>query len=180
MRRDLTLDRGFLVGMALVVGMVWWVRDGRYEGADSEPPTSTASADFGGAGSLLRVRADGRPVRFADFRGAPLLVVYGAEWSRDSAAQLAAVRAAAPPGLAVIHVVTSTAQGYGHPATVETAAAWAAHFQLPAADVIAADLSAKTLPAVALFDAQGRLLAERSGLQDEAALRTLLQEHRVP
>jgi len=175
MRRDLTLDRGFLVGMALVVGMVWWVRDGRFEGADSKPLTSTASADYGGAGDLLRVRADGSSVRFSDFRGAPLLVVYGAEWSRDSAAQLAAVRAAAPPKLVVIHVVTSTSQGYGHPATVETAAAWATLHRLPVADVIAADLSAKTLPAVALFDADGRLLAERTGLQDEAALRMLLE-----
>lgn len=166
-QRRPTLDRGFVIGLGVLL-LVAWMLDRAPTAPAAVPP------NYGGAADLARVDADGRTVRFRDFRGEPVLVVYAAEWSTDSPAQLAAIRSAAPAGLRVVHVLTSTIDGYGHPATEDTARAWARRHGLPARDVIAADLTAKPLPALVLFDAEGRMRFEHSGLMDAATLRDRL------
>ncbi|MCE2944747.1 MAG: TlpA family protein disulfide reductase [Lysobacteraceae bacterium] len=166
-RQRPTLDRGFAIGLGVLL-LAAWLLD-RVPTMPEAPPPS-----YGGAADLARADADGRTVRFRDFRGEPVLVVYAADWSEDSPAQLAAVRSAAPPGLRVVHVLTSTIDGYGHPATVDTARAWARRHGLAARDVIAADLTAKPLPALALFDADGTMRFEHSGLMEAATLRERL------
>lgn len=169
MRRRAPLDLGFFIGVGCIAllsfGVGWWRdRDLR------------ASLAYGGAGENVRWNAAGQPVRFADFRGQPLLVVYGAEWCRDCPAQVALLRQHLPSTLPMLHVVTSTARGYGHPATVADAQAWATRFDLPPARVLAADLSAKRLPALTLFDSEGRIVLDLTGLPQPATLDDALRE----
>jgi hypothetical protein len=165
------LDLGFFIGigciLVLSVGVSWW--------RDRDLVASADPTAYGGAAEVVRHTALGQPVRFADFRGAPLLVVYGADWCADCPAQLAAVRAAAPPTLRVRYVVTSSARGYGHPATPADARAWAERFGLPPTQVLAADLTAKHLPALTVFDREGRIVLDQNGLPDTLALQAALQ-----
>ncbi len=169
-RRRPTLDRGFVIGVGVLLLMAWFL--------DRLPEAPTPPA-YGGAADLARIDADGRTVRFRDFLGHPVLVVYAADWSRDSVAQLEAARSVAPETLRVVLVLTSTAEGYGHPATEETARTWARRHGLPANDVLAADLTAKPLPAVVLFDAEGVLRFEHTGPLDAAALRDRLSANGI-
>ena len=164
-RRRPTIDRGFVIGLGVLLLVAWSL---------DRTPEGSAPAAYGGAADLARIDAEGRTVRFRDFRGQATLVVYAADWSRDSAVQLETARAVAPASLRVVVVLTSTVEGYGHPATQDTARAWARRHGLPATDVLAADLTAKPLPAVVLFDADGALRFEHTGPLDAAALRDRL------
>lgn len=144
--RMLRIDRGFVVGLLLVgLGFLWLKGDA--------PP------GFPGEPDLAR------------YRGAPLLVVYGAPWCRDCEAEWQRLEAVLPEGLAVVHLVTSTEAGYGHPATAETAAAWAARLGVPPEQVLPADLTAMPLPALSLRDGSGRERLRLSGRADSERLR---------
>jgi len=169
MRRTLVMDRGLLVGMSMLLLLGWWVHSDTP--SDWVPP---APKDYRGAAELVRVKANGESTTFASFRGAPLLVVYGASWCTDCTLQVAEVAKAVPRNLRTIHVVTSAPAGYGRPATREDAAYWARRFGLAPEQVLAADLTAMRLPALMLFDAEGRLLFEHTGLMDAAGLQTAL------
>ena len=169
MRRRAPLDLGFFIGVGCIAllsfGVGWW--------RDRELP---ALQSYGGAADTVRRNAAGGSLRFADFRGQPLLVVYGAPWCRDCPSQVAVLRQALPPDVPTLHVVTSTARGYGHPADVADARAWARRFNLPAERVLAADLSAKRLPALTLFDGEGRIVLDVTGLAEPAAVTDALRE----
>jgi thiol-disulfide isomerase/thioredoxin len=171
MRRTLVLDRGFLVGMSLLLLLGWWVHSDTP--AEWTPPEA---APYRGAANVQRVTANGEFTALASFRGAPVLVVYGAPWCSDCELQVAEVAQAAPKDLRVVHVVTSAPAGYGHPATRGDAAYWARRFELAPEQVLAADLTAMRLPALMLFDAQGGLLFEHTGLMDSGALRRALSD----
>jgi hypothetical protein len=129
--RMLRIDRGFVVGLLLVGVAFFWLKG-------ESPP------GFPGEPDLTR------------YRGAPLLVVYGAPWCRDCEPEWRRLRTRLPESLAVVHLVTSTEAGYGHPADAATAAAWAARLGVAAEQVLPADLTAMALPAVSLRDHRGR------------------------
>lgn len=144
--RLLRIDRGFVVGLLLVGLGFLWLKGGAPPGFPGEPD-------------------------LARYRGAPLLVVYGAPWCRDCEAEWRRLEAALPEGLAVVHLVTSTEAGYGHPATAESAAAWATRLGVPAEQVLPADLTTMALPALSLRDAGGRERLRLSGRADLERLR---------
>lgn len=134
----------FLFGVATAAA-VWWALNG------DAPPGLPGEPDL-------------RP-----YEGAPLLVVYGAPWCRDCAAEWRALEPTLPDGLTVLHLATSTERGRGHPATEATVQAWAATLGVPEASVRPADLTHKHLPALLLRDATGRWRFEHTGRLDRAS-----------
>ena len=94
----------------------------------SAPGSRTASAQFAEDRYASAVNAKGESVSLSDFSGKPVWVDYAAEWCAACRGQSATIRALARElgdKVVFITVMTSEVQGYGHPATQETAARWA-------------------------------------------------------
>ena len=161
------LQRSVAIGVVLAILLGVWLRD--LPALLREPPVETAALE------RPRTDASGAPRQLAEWRGRPVLVAYGAAWCHDCPALVAAAETAGQRDeLVVLHMLTSTAAGYGHPPGAADAAAWAERFDLPQERVWAADLTAKPLPAWTLFDAEGRVRAEHEGPVDPAALAAAL------
>lgn len=78
------------------------------------------------------------------------------------------------PEVVFITVMTSDVGGYGDPATVATAAKWASRFGLDPERVLAADLTAMTIPKHLLFSPDGHLLFEKTGQMRASEMRDVL------
>ncbi len=146
----LTLDRGFLVGMGLVVALAWWVRGGEPPGLPGEP--------------------DLRP-----YRGAALLVVYGAPGCASCETQWRALAPTLPADLQVVHLAAREAVDDARPATADTARRWAATLQVADSAVLPAHLPQRPLPSLLLRSARGRWRFEHSGELDANAREQLQQ-----
>lgn len=133
-------------------------------------------------GQEPRPNALGEPVRFEDFAGRFLWVEYAAPWCGPcdrQAGEAKAFKLRAPQGeLSLLTVMTSEMGGYGHPATIATAKAWAQKHGLPAAAVLAADLTHKTVPEHILFSPEGHTLFIRQGLLSAEEMERLFLEHK--
>jgi len=161
------LQRSVVIGVVLAILLGVWLRD--LPALLRKPPVETAALE------RPRIDALGASRRLAEWHGRPVLVAYGAAWCLDCPAMVAAAEMAGQrDDLVVLHMLTSTGAGYGHPPGVADAAAWARRFDLPPERVWAADLTAKSLPAWTLFDAEGRVRAEHEGPVDPAALAAAL------
>ncbi len=135
-KRTLTLNAGFFVGVGLVLALAWWVHG-------DEPPGLRGEPDF------------------SPLRGAPFLVVYGASSCEACVAQWRALRPSLPRDLRVVHLLTREADG---PVADDAAlAAWAARLRVPPTDVLPADLTRTTLPAVVLRNERARWRFEHAG-----------------
>ena len=73
--------------------------------------------------------------------------------------------------------MTSDMGGYGEPATVATASKWATRFGLDPARVLAADLTAMTIPKNLLLSPEGHLLFEKTGQMRAAEIRDVLNRY---
>jgi hypothetical protein len=148
--RVLTLDRGFLVGMGLVVALAWWVHG-------DEPPGLPGEPDLG------------------PYRGAPLLVVYGAPGCMACETQWRALAPTLPAGLQVLHLAAREAVDDARPATAETARRWASTLQVADAAVLPAALPNRALPSLVLRSARGRWRFEQVGALDAKSRERLQQ-----
>ncbi|MBS3896925.1 hypothetical protein [Silanimonas sp.] len=161
------LQRSVLIGLVMAILLGVWLRD--LPALFRQPPVETVALE------RPRVDALGTPRQLAEWQGRPVLVAYGAAWCQDCPALVAAAEAAGQrDGLVVLHMLTSTVAGYGHPPGASDAATWAERFGLPPERVWAADLTAKPLPAWTLFDAEGRVRAEHEGPIDPRRLAAAL------
>jgi len=119
----------------------------------------------------------GEPISLAKFPGSFIWVDYAAEWCSSCQPQSNTIRSLAgiAPGKVVfVTVMTSEPEGYGHPATPETAARWAKRLSLDPKRVVAADLTSLQLPQHALFSPDGRELYRRIGKMSAAEIRGVL------
>ena len=105
-----------------------------------------------------RVDADGRTVRWSDFSGRFVWAEYAAPWCSICAQQSPELRNLDRPELVVVTVMTSEIEGYGHPPTSRTAAAWADRFGLNHAHVLATDLTSLSVPRHLFFSPEGHTL----------------------
>lgn len=140
----LTIDRGFFVGMGLVVLLAWWVRGDAPPGLAGEPDLSP-------------------------FHGAPLLIVYGAPGCEACITQWRELSQELPAGLGVLHLAARSAIDDARPADAATARRWAEALAVPDASVLPADLPARPLPAMVLRSAGGRWRFEQNGVLDAEA-----------
>ena len=74
-------------------------------------------------------------------------------------------------------IMTSDMGGYGDPATQVTAARWAARFRLEPSLVLAADLTAMTIPKHILFSPEGHVLLEKTGQMPSSEIRSTLSQY---
>jgi len=72
--------------------------------------------------------------------------------------------------------VMTSLEGYGSPATQETARKWAERFQLRAERVLAADLTSMTIPAHILFSPTGQTLYRHTGLLTAEEIKQILSD----
>ncbi len=149
-QRMLTLDRGFLVGIGLVVVLAWWLRG-------DEPPGLAGEPDL------------------RSFRGAPLLLVYGAPGCSVCERQWRELQPTLPLGLQVLHLAARAGDGDPRPATPEVAQRWARTLQLPTSEVLPAHLPTRRLPALLLRNERGRWRFEHTGRLDAEARQALLR-----
>lgn len=116
----------------------------------------------------------GEFVSLTDFAGKLVWVDYAAEWCAACRPQSATIRSLAREygdDVVFVTVMTSEPEGYGHPATQETAARWARQAALDPARVVAADLSSMTLPQHALFSPDGEEAFRHTGTLSAAQIR---------
>jgi hypothetical protein len=102
-------------------------------------------------------------VAYEQFAGQFIWADYAAPWCQPCEPQTQDVKAvddSIGPEVVFFTVMTSDMEGYGDPATVETAARWASRFGLDPGRVLAADLTAMTIPKNLLFSPR---LAELGG-----------------
>lgn len=147
---------------------------------DASPATGRAprNPQFGESRDAVAVNARGENVSLADFSGKPVWVDYAAEWCAACRPQSATIRSLAGAygdDVVFVTVMTSEPEGYGHPATVETAARWARRATLDPARVVAGDHSSMTLPQHALFSADGEELFRHVGALSAAEIRATIQ-----
>lgn len=143
--RVLTLDRAFFAGVALVVGLAFWVHGDEPPGLPGEPNL--------------------RP-----YRGAPVLVVYGAPGCATCVRQWQALAPALPEGLTVIHLVARQADDDPRPADAAAARRWAAALGVAPEAVLPAALPKRQLPAVLLRNDRSRWRFEHVGALDARSL----------
>ena len=138
------------------------------------PPSSASTKD---PYTIQRVNAVGEPVSLSNFSGRYLWVDYAAEWCAACVPQTQAVQSVASRSSSVVvyvTVMTSEPGGYGHPATQATAARWAERFDLDPRNVIAADLTAMTLPRHILFSPTGKKLFDHTGSLTATEISTII------
>ena len=147
-QRFLILDRGFFVGIGLVVALAWWIRGDDPPGLPGEPELSA-------------------------FQGKPLLVVYGAPGCIACDLQWRALAPTLPEDLQVVHLAARASMEDPRPATPDTVQLWAETLRIPASDVLPAHLPTRPLPALLLRNEHGRWRFEHTGQLDAGAWRGL-------
>ncbi len=128
-------------------------------------------------GRVVRPNAQGDPVALEQFSGRFIWAEYAAPWCSPCVAQtreMKTVESVFGKDVVFLTVMTSESGGYGHPATPETAASWAGRFGLDPARVLAADLTAMTIPKHILFSPDGQVLFEETGGLPATKIRSTL------
>jgi thiol-disulfide isomerase/thioredoxin len=135
---------------------------------------------YGQRGTLSRLNAKGELVALEQFAGRFIWAEYAAPWCgpcEPQARDARAVARSAGPEVVFLTVMTSDMGGYGDPATPATAAKWAARFGLDPEKVLAADLTAMTIPKHILFSPDGHVLLERTGQIFAGEIRSTLSRY---
>ncbi len=146
-------------------------------GPSSPAAYQSPRAQFGQATSATAPNALGEPVSLAQFSGKFVWVDYAAEWCSSCRPQSSVIRSlagAAPDSVVFVTIMTSEPEGYGHPATPQTAARWADSMSLDPARVLAADLTSLTLPRHTLFSPQGTEVYRHTGQLSAAEIRRIV------
>ena len=149
--------------------------------AACDAPSARARMEGVGSGNDAFVNGFGKLVTLDQYSGRFVWIDYSAEWCAACVPQTRASKAVAssqPPDVVFITIMTSEPEAFGHPATQATAARWAERFGLDPARVLAADLSAMTLPRQALISPSGRVVFEETGSMSAAQIRHTLQSSR--
>lgn len=139
---------------------------------------SSASPQFAEADYATAVNAQGGLVSLSDFSGKPVWVDYAAEWCAACRGQSAVIRGLLKEfgdRVVFVTVLTSETQGYGHPATQETAARWARRESLDPSRVVAADLTTLKLPGHALFSPTAEKRFHHVGALSAAKIRAEIE-----
>lgn len=147
----------------------------------SSPAGRSASPQFAEDRYATAVNAKGEHVSLSDFSGKPVWVEYAAEWCAACRGQSATIRALTKElsgKVVFVTVMTSEVQGYGHPATQETAARWAERESLDPSRVVAANLTALTLPRHALFSPEGETRFRQVGTLSAEEIRAEIRRAR--
>jgi len=148
---------------------------GTTEGSDRVGDLSRR--DYGQATPVERVTASGLRRVWSDYAGEFVWAEYAAPWCGTSPRQSSQLEAVSShDGVRRVTVLTSEKGGYGHPATRETAAAWAARFRLDPDHVLAADLSYLTVPRHILFSPEGQTLLDHTGYLGSEEVSSILSE----
>ncbi len=136
-------------------------------GPSTDPPVGdmTDTSYYGLRGTVSRQNARGQMVAFEKFEGRFVWVDYAAPWCAPCAYQAREIRKLEDSfdDVVFLTVMTSDQGGYGDPATQSTAARWASKFGLDEDHVLAADLTAMTIPKHILFSPEGHVLFEKTG-----------------
>lgn len=133
-----------------------------------------ASPQFAETRYATAVNARGEQVSLADFFGKLVWVDYAAEWCAACRGQSAIIRGLDKElgdSVVFVTVMTSEAQGYGHPATRETAARWAQRESLDPSRVVAANLTSLTLPQHVMFSPNAEKRFHHVGALSAARIR---------
>ena len=126
-----------------------------------------------------RVNADGQRVRMEQYAGKFLWAEYAAPWCAPCGQQASVMRQIEGKlgrNVVVLTIMTSEMGGYGHPATQSTARNWASQHGLNPRRVLAADLTAITIPRHILFSPDGQMLFIKTGYMSADAIRDVLDE----
>lgn len=126
-------------------------------------PSSLEDFSYGNGRDVKRIDGNGDTVSWGDFSGNFVWAEYAAAWCSTCDRQASELRGMDQKEVVHITIMTIEMGGYGHPATQQTAANWARHYDLDPADVIAADMTSKTVPHHILFSPEGQILFEQSG-----------------
>lgn len=151
-----------------------------YPEPDSPVGNMADSSYYGQRGSVSRPNARGELVAYEQFAGQFIWAEYAAPWCQPCVPQTQdahAVDSSYGPEVVFITVMTSDVGGYGDPATVATAAKWASRFGLDPERVLAADLTAMTIPKHLLFSPDGHLLFEKTGQMRASEIRDVLDRY---
>lgn len=151
-----------------------------YAKVESPVGDMTNTSYYGQRGSVSRTNARGEMVAYEQFAGQFIWADYAAPWCQPCVPQTQDVNAvdnSYGPEVVFITVMTSDMGGYGDPATVATASSWASRFGLDPGRVLAADLTAMTIPKNLLFSPEGHLLFEKTGQMRAAEIRDVLNSY---
>jgi hypothetical protein len=151
-----------------------------YPEIESPVGDMTNTTYYGQRGSVSRPNARGEMVAFEQFAGQFIWAEYAAPWCQPCVPQTQdakAVDGSFGPEVIFFTVMTSDMEGYGDPATVATASKWASRFGLDPGRVLAADLTAMTIPKHLLFSPDGHLLFERTGQLRATEIRDVLERY---
>ncbi len=148
-------------------------------GSNSDSPAGDMgdTSYYGQRGVTSRPNATGRMVSLDQFAGRFIWADYAAPWCSPCVPQSRTIRSLTHSGIrdvVFLTVMTSEMGGYGHPPTTDTAARWASRFGLDPEMVLAADLTAMTIPKHILFSPEGHVLFERTGQLGASHIRETL------
>jgi len=113
---------------------------------------------YGQRDQVFRPNAQGEMVCVDQYEGKFLWADYAAPWCSACKPQTRDIRkldGRCGEDVVFLTVMTSDMKGYGDPATRETAARWSKAFGLDPTRVLAADLTATTIPKHILFSPDG-------------------------
>lgn len=135
---------------------------------------------YGQRGSVVRPNANGDMVSLDEYDGSFIWAEYAAPWCSHCEPQAKATRDVARSfgrDVVFLTIMTSDMGGYGDPATPSTAYKWAARFRLDPVRVLAADLTAMTIPKHILFSPDGHVLYEKTGRISGTEIRATLDRY---
>jgi len=132
---------------------------------------------YGHRGQTFRPNAQGEMVCIDQYEGKFLWADYAAPWCpacKPQTRDILQLDGRCGEDVVFLTVMTSDMKGYGNPATRETAARWSKAFGLDRTQVLAADLTATTIPKHILFSPDGQVLFEKTGQMGASEIRSTL------
>ena len=133
-------------------------------------------------GTISRSNANGETVSLEDFAGQFIWSDYAAPWCGPCTPQTQAIKQVErsldeADAVVFLTIMTSDMGGFGDPATQQTAAEWASRFQLDPTRVLAANLTAMTIPKHLLFSPEGHVLFEKTAPMKAAEIGSVLEQY---
>lgn len=148
-------------------------------GAEDVLGNMADSSYWRGRTQTPRASAAGDEVSMTQFAGRFVWVDYAAPWCGPCGPQAKVIRnleRSMAETCAFLTVMTSDMGGYGHPATEATAKTWANKHGLAPERVVAADLTAVTIPRHILYSPEGHMLFFHTGGMTEQQIRATIEE----
>ena len=136
---------------------------------------------YGQRGQTFRPNAEGEMVCLDQYEGRFVWADYAAPWCpacKHQAQDIRRLDGNCGEDVVFLTVMTSDMGGYGDPATRQTARSWSKSFGLDPSRVLAADLTAKTVPKHILFSPDGQVLFEKTGQLGAGEIRSTLTRYK--